>query len=102
MERVCSWDQILSFKSIPLFRNGMVCRKANRKSQKKNKKKKKKKKNVAFVKIALQDLSRVKFSTDDILKYFFYFSKETDFDISCKLSLMETTCMKCQIRFSEK
>ena len=33
---------------------------------------------------------------------FFLFSQKTDFDISCKLSPMETLCMKCQILFSEK
>ena len=43
-----------------------------------------------------------KFSADDILKYFSYFSQETDFDISCKLSPMETICMKCHILFSGK
>ena len=30
-----------------------------------------------------------------------YFSQKTGFDISCKLSPMETICMKCQILFSE-
>ena len=30
------------------------------------------------------------------------FSQKTDFDISCKLSPLETICMKCQILFSEK
>ena len=34
--------------------------------------------------------------------YFSYFSQETRFDISCKLSPLETTCMKCQILFSGK
>ena len=41
----------------------------------------------------------VKFSADDILKYFSYFSQKTGFDISCKLSPLETICMKCQILF---
>ena len=40
-----------------------------------------------------------KFSADDILKYFSYFSKKTGFDISCKLSPI---CMKCQILFPAK
>ena len=31
---------------------------------------------------------------------YFYFSQETGFDISCKLSPLETICMKCQILFS--
>ena len=45
-----------------------------------------------------------KFSADDLLKlkYFSYFSQKTDFDISCKLSPVETICMKCQILFSGK
>ena len=34
--------------------------------------------------------------------YFSYFSQKTAFDISCKLSPMETICMKCQILFSGK
>ena len=29
-----------------------------------------------------------------------YFPQKTDFDISCKLSPMETVCMKCQSLFS--
>ena len=41
-----------------------------------------------------------KFSTDDNLKYFSYFSQKTGFDISCILSPMETICMKCQILMS--
>ena len=42
------------------------------------------------------------FSADDILKYFFLFSQKTGFDILCKLSPLETICMKCQNLFSEK
>ena len=34
--------------------------------------------------------------------YFSYFSQKTEFDISCKLSPLETICMKCQILFSGK
>ena len=34
--------------------------------------------------------------------YFSYFSQKTGFDISCKLSPLETICMKCQILFSGK
>ena len=41
----------------------------------------------------------VKFSADDILKYF---PQKTGFDISCKLSTLETICMKCQILFWEE
>ena len=44
----------------------------------------------------------VKFSADDILKYFSYFSQKTGLDISCKLSPLETICMKCHILFSGK
>ena len=44
----------------------------------------------------------VKFSAEDNLKYFSYSSKKTGLDISCKLSLMETICMKCQILFFGK
>ena len=33
---------------------------------------------------------------------FLIFSKKTGFDFSCKLSPMETICMKCQILFSGK
>ena len=42
----------------------------------------------------------VKISTDDILNYCSYFSHKAGFDISCKLSAMETFCMKCQNLFS--
>ena len=41
-------------------------------------------------------------SADDKLIFFIYFSLKTGFDISCKLSLMETMCMKCQNSFSGK
>ena len=34
--------------------------------------------------------------------YFSYFSQEMGFDISCKLSQLETICMKCQIPFPEQ
>ena len=44
----------------------------------------------------------VKSTTDNILKHFSYFSQKTGFDSSCKLSPMETICMKCQILFSGK
>ena len=43
-----------------------------------------------------------KISADDILKYFSYFSQKIDFDISCKLSLKETICMKYQSLLSGK
>ena len=39
-------------------------------------------------------------SADDKLIIFFLFSQKVGFDISCKLSPLETTCMKCQILFS--
>ena len=32
---------------------------------------------------------------------YFFFLQKTGFDVSCKLSLLETICMKCQIMFSE-
>ena len=35
-------------------------------------------------------------------QYFSYFSQKTEFDMSCKLSPVETICMKCQILFSGK
>ena len=41
-------------------------------------------------------------SADDNWWYFSYFSQKTGFDISCKLSPMETICMKCQNCFLEK
>ena len=34
--------------------------------------------------------------------YFSYFSQKTGFEISCKLSPVETICMKCQTLFSGK
>ena len=40
--------------------------------------------------------------TNDILKYFSYFSQKTGFDFSCTLSPQETMCMKCQSLFSGK
>ena len=44
----------------------------------------------------------VKFSADNILKYFIHFPQKTRLDISCKLSPMETICMKFQILFTGK
>ena len=44
----------------------------------------------------------VKILAGNILKYFSYFSQEIGFDISCKLSLREITCMECQTTFSWK
>ena len=41
-------------------------------------------------------------SADDAMKIFFLFSLKIGFGISCKLSPMETICMKCQTLFSEK
>ena len=41
-------------------------------------------------------------SADNKLKYFSYLSKRTGSDISCKLSPVETICMKYQILFSGK
>ena len=45
---------------------------------------------------------RVKFSADNILKYFSYFSQKIGFDISCKLSPVETICIEFQSLFSGK
>ena len=36
------------------------------------------------------------------MKYFPYFSQKTVLDILCKLSPVETICMKCQILFPAK
>ena len=41
-------------------------------------------------------------SAADRLIIFSCFSPRTGFDVSCKLSLMEIICMKCQILFSGK
>ena len=41
-------------------------------------------------------------SADDKLMMFSYFSQKTGSDISCKLSPLETICMKCQNQFSGK
>ena len=41
-------------------------------------------------------------AADDKLELFSYFSKETKFDISCKLFPQETVFMKCQILFCRK
>ena len=41
----------------------------------------------------------VKFSADDILKYFSYVSQKTDFDITCILSHVEKICKKFQSLF---
>ena len=41
-------------------------------------------------------------SADDNLVIFFLFFPETGFDISCKLSPVETICMKHQLLFSGK
>ena len=44
-----------------------------------------------------------KISSDNILQCFILiFSQKTRFDILCKLSPLETICMKCQILFSGK
>ena len=42
------------------------------------------------------------YSADKKLVIFFLFFPENRIDISCKLSPVETICMKCQILFSEK
>ena len=45
-------------------------------------------------------------STEFFLKilfsFFFFFLKKTGFDISCRLSPLETNCMKCEILHSGK
>ena len=48
------------------------------------------------INLSLSALSKI---LADILKYFIYFSQKVGFDISCKLSPLETNCMKCQILF---
>ena len=45
---------------------------------------------------------KVKFSADDILQYFSEFSQYIGVHISCKLSALETICMRCQSLFSGK
>ena len=44
----------------------------------------------------------VKFPADDNFKHFSYFTHETRIHISCKSSLIETICMKCQFLFFGK
>ena len=39
---------------------------------------------------------------DDKLMIFFLFISKNRVDISCKLSIKETVCMKCQLLFSGK
>ena len=41
-------------------------------------------------------------SADDKLMIIFLFFKKTGYDISCKLSPVETICIKCQNLFSKK
>ena len=48
------------------------------------------------------DLSLLAISADAKPMILFLFSQKTGFDISCKLSPLETICMKCQILFSGK
>ena len=43
-----------------------------------------------------------KFFSKQHIEIFFVFSQKTGLDIVCKLSPLETTCMKCQILFSGK
>ena len=55
---------------------------------------------IAFKEIILTHAScsiKEKKSTNGILKYSSDLFQKTGFDISCKLSLKETVCMKCQI-----
>ena len=40
--------------------------------------------------------------TDNILKYFSYFSQEQDCDTLWKLAPLETICLKCQILYFRK
>ena len=44
----------------------------------------------------------IKISVDNFLKYVSYFFPENRIDISCKLSPVETICLKCLILFSGK
>ena len=43
-----------------------------------------------------------KFNRQQICDIFLFLYQKAGFDISCKLSPLETICMKCQILFSEK
>ena len=45
-------------------------------------------------------MSRLGELTADSKRVFIYFYQETGLDISCKLSPLETICMKCQNLFS--
>ena len=53
-----------------------------------------------YIETALTLSTLNKFSADDILKYFSYFSLITGFNVSCKLFPLETVCMKPRILFS--
>ena len=41
-------------------------------------------------------------ANDKLVIFLLIFSQKIGFDISCKLSALETICMKCQILFSGK
>ena len=56
--------------------------------------------NPGTKKNAFNSIFRVKFSADDIWKSFFFLIFPRKFDISCKLFLKDTICMKCQTSFS--
>ena len=56
---------------------------------------------VQVLQITYQDHSFGKFSRQQIDIFLIFFHK-TGFDISCKLSPLETICMKCQILFCGK
>ena len=55
-----------------------------------------------IVGILMHSTLEKKCSTDDNLKYFFYFSQKSGVDILYKLPPLDTNCMKCQILFSGK
>ena len=86
------------FKVEHFFRTGLVCTKANRKSQ-----------NIYQVyPVPLNGMhfhakhSGQNFSRRHFEIFFYHFPQKTGFDISCKLSPLGTNCMKCQSLLSGK
>ena len=55
-----------------------------------------------LLQVFVQPLPLLANSADDKLVIFFLFFPENSFDISCKLSSLETICMKYQNLFSGK
>ena len=68
-----------------------ICMKCKNLLSEKNEKKKKQKQKTSKCYLLWAN------SADDKLMTFFHFPHKTGFYISCKLSLLKTTCMECQI-----